>query len=72
MPIPARHIPCCIRNNAQADCEISRYGDLIKISTQSAPFELLFVPEDFARLCKHGLRLARECGWNDPEEDDLR
>lgn len=44
-------IECCIRNNAQADCDVNRHGDLIRIGSNHSPVELLFLPSDFARLC---------------------
>lgn len=66
------NIDCCIRNNAQADCDVNRHGDLIRLGSKHSQVESHPLPSDCARLCKYGLKLARECGWRDPEEDDLR
>lgn len=65
-------VDCCVRNDAQSHVRIERFGDLIRLTARNTTVELLFLPEDFAKLCKTGLEFAAHCGWKDPEEDDLK
>ena len=44
-----------------------RHGDLIRLLGHA---QMDFTPVDFARLCLHGLDLARACGWRSTEIGD--
>ncbi len=61
------YIACASGNNAQTDCLMVRRGDLIRLWGHA---QMDFTSDEFARLCQHGLDLARACGWVDPDIDD--
>lgn len=63
----ATFVRCTAGNNVWADCAVSRYGDLARIYGHP---EMLFTPDDAAKLGLSLLDIARAGGWNDPDEDD--
>jgi hypothetical protein len=63
----ATFVRCTAGNNLWADCAVSRYGDLARIYGHP---EMLFAPNDAAKLGFALLDIARAGGWRGPEEDD--
>lgn len=63
----ATFVRCTAGNNVWVDCAVSRYGDLARIYGRA---EMLFAPDDAAKLGLALLDIARAGGWRDPETDD--
>lgn len=72
--IPARtrgdrptFVRCSHGNNVWGDCAVSRHGDLTRIYGHP---EMVFAPDDAAKLGLILLDIARAGGWRDPDADD--